>query len=269
MKRANFARGPRNDYAGFRSPYHGGMMMSHTKPLTAWQRAAALATEGACLLPYVLIVLGGLIGLARPPLLMPTIPVGWQSVLLTAITALLYGAARAPLRLWRTAYYGRLCTADTALPSLRPVGRWGAAMLWRWQLWMRRAGILILACAPSALVLGYGSNIVPDTQNAALQPALWLAAGLIALLGGVGIAAIRQCRYALAPFLILRGCPAGAVMALSAHAMRGHLSEYINFLGGELPRLCLCLLIIPAVWILPDFRRRQAALLLSWIPPDR
>ena len=82
--------------------------MSHTKPLTTWQRAAALATEGACLLPYLLATLSGLVGLTRPPRLFPIIPLAWQPILLTAVTTILYGIVRAPLRLWRTAYYVRL-----------------------------------------------------------------------------------------------------------------------------------------------------------------
>ena len=243
--------------------------MSYTQPLTPWQRAAALATEGACLLPYLLILVGGLSTLTRPPLLLPAIPHIWQSAAFAIAIAAVYGAVRAPLRLWRTAYYVRLCAADNALPSLRPVGRWGGAVLWRWQLFQHRAAALLLACAPSALMFGYGSVVSRDPQSAALQPVLWLTAGAVSLLIGVSVAAIHQCRYRLAPLFLLRDCPAGAAMALSARAMRGHRGEYINFLGGELPRLCACLLLIPAVWLVPAFRRRQTALFLSWMPPDR
>lgn len=243
--------------------------MSHTKPLTTWQRAAALATEGACLLPYLLATLSGLVGLTRPPRLFPIIPLAWQPILLTAVTTILYGIVRAPLRLWRTAYYVRLCAADETLPSLRPVGRWGAAILWRWQLWRRRTLTLAITCAPSALALGYGSVISRDAQKSAIQPILWLAAGGLALILGVLAAAILQSRYTLAPLFLLRDCPAGATMALSARAMHGHIGEYINFLGGELPRLCLCLLIVPIIWVVPAFQRKRIALLLSWMPPDR
>ncbi len=243
--------------------------MSHTKPLTAWQRAAALATEGACLLPYIISVLGGLFGLTRPPRVIPFIPVTWQPILTTAITTILYGVVRAPLRLWRTACYVQLCEEDGTLPSLSPVGRWGPAILWRWQLWRRRTLTLAITCAPSALLIGYGSVISRDAQKSAIQPVLWLAGGGIALILGVLAAAILQCRYTLAPLFLLRDCPAGATMALSARTMRGRIGEYINFLGSELPRLCLCLLIVPIVWVIPAFQRRRIALLLSWMPPDR
>lgn len=237
------------------------------KSLTGWQLTAALATEGACLIPLLLAALGGFVGLARPPYLLPLIPTAWQPLLLTAIAALLYGAVRAPLCLWRTAYYVRLCAAEEALPSLRPTRRGFSALGWRWRLWWRRGTALAIACAPSALLFGYGSFI--SRHNAAVQPVLWLAAGAAALLIGLTVAAIRQCRYVLAPLFLLRGYPAAAAMALSARAMRGHIGEYVNFLGGEAPRLCLCLLLLPAVWIVPAFRRRRAALLLTWMPPDR
>ncbi len=243
--------------------------MSPSQPLTAWQRAAALATEGACLLPILLAALGGLAGITRPPYLLPVIPLTVQPTLFTAAAALLYGAVRAPLCLWRTAYYVRLCGAGETLPSLRPTGRGFAALGWRWRLWGRRAAAGVIACAPSALMLGYGSAVSQEANTAALQPALWLAAGTVALLVGVTAAAIWQCRFCLAPLFLLRGAPAAAAMALSARAMRGHLGEYINFLGGELPRLVSCLLLIPAAWRVPAFRRRRAAWLLSLMPPDR
>ena len=156
--------------------------------------------------------------------------------------------------------------AEGALPSLRPTRRGLAALGWRWRLWWRRGFALALACAPSALLLGYGSFI--SQQDAAVQPVLWLTAGTAALPLGLVAVAVWQCRYALAPFFLLRGAPAGAAMALSPRAMRGHVGEYVNFLGGELPRLCLCLLLIPAVWVVPAFRRRRTALLLSFMPPD-
>ncbi len=243
--------------------------MLPAQPLTAWQRAAALATEGACLLPILLAALGGLAGLTRPPYLLPVIPAALQPTLLTAAAALLYGAVRAPLCLWRTAYYVRLCDAGEALPSLRPTWRGLAALGWRWRLWGRRATALAIASAPSALMLGRGATVSQDTDTAAIQPVLWLAAGAASLLVGLTATTIWQCRFCLAPLFLLRGEPAAAALALSARTMRGHLGEYINFLGDELLRLIPCLLLIPAVWIVPAFRRRRAALLLSLMPPDR
>ena len=237
------------------------------KPLSSWQRAAALATEGACLLPFLFAALVSLIAQYRPPLFLPVIPAEEQPILLTAVAALLYGAASAPLRLWRTAYYVRLCAAEGALPSLRPTRRGFAALGWRWRLWWRRCAVLALACVPSALLFSYGSHIAQ--QDAAVQPVLGLAAGTVALLIGITAAAIWQYRFCLAPLFILRGYPAAAAMPLSSHSMRGHVGEYVNFLGGELPRLCLCALLIPAAWVVPAFRRRRAALLISFMPPDR
>ncbi len=243
--------------------------MSHQKPLTAWQRAAALATEGTCLLPYLLAALVSLTAQYRPPFLLPVIPVAEQPILLTAAIALIYGAASAPLKLWRTAYYVRLCAAEESLPSLRPTRRGFSALSWRWRLWWRRCAALAIACAPSALMLGYGSFASRQADTAAVQPVLWLAAGTAALLIGLAAVAVCQCRYVLAPLYILRGYPAGAAMALSAQTMRRRVGVYVNFLGGEAPRLLLCLLIVPAAWIVPAFRQRRAALLLTLILPDK
>ncbi len=240
----------------------------YKKPLTAWQRAAALATEGACLMPYLLAVLVSLIAHYRPPLLLPVIPAAWQPVLLSVISALAYGAASAPLRLWRAAYYVRLCRAEDTLPPLRPTRRGLSAIGWRWQLWGRRAAALAVACAPSAAMLGYGSLASRQADTAAVWPVLWLAAGTVALLVGVVCAAVWQCRYVLAPLYILRGIPAGAAMALSAQRMRRRIGTYVNFIGEEAPRLLWCLLLIPAAWVVPAFRRRRAALLLSLMSPD-
>ena len=235
-----------------------------TEKLTAWQRAAVLAAEGACLLPYLLSLLWGLYIQYRPPYRLPAVPAEIQTVVFTALSALLYGAAKAPLRLWRTAVYARLCASPTALPSLRPTRHGLAAVGWRWRLWWRRAAAVALACAPSALLLGYGA--AASRQENAVQPALCLTAGALLLLVGIVSAALWQCRYVLATLFILRGTPPAAAMALSARAMRKHLGKYINFLGAELPRLLPCLLLVPAIWCIPAFRRRHTAMLISLMP---
>lgn len=241
----------------------GGMSMP-TEKLTAWQRAAVLAAEGACLLPYLLSLLWGLYIQYRPPYRLPAVPAEIQPVVFTTLSALLYGAAKAPLRLWRAAVYTRLCASPTALPSLRPTRHGLAAVGWRWRLWWRRAAAIALACAPSALILGYGAAV--SGQANAVQPALCLTAGALLLLVGIVSAALWQCRYVLATLYILRGIPPAAAMALSARAMRKHLGKYINFLGTELPRLLPCLLLVPAAWCIPAFRRRHTAMLISLMP---
>ncbi len=235
--------------------------MTTTKSFTTWQRAAALAVEGACLLPYIV---AGLLYLLRaiqntPPSLIDD----YRSYLLLTASALFYGAVCAPLRLWRAAWYMRLCRTPATLPSLRPPRHWLWAMHWRWALWWRRALALLLAGAPTALLWGYGS-VLSQRGNGA-QPLLWLLLGFAALLGGAITAAVWQCRYILAPYYVLDDYPADAAMALSVKAMRGHIADYLTFLAGEIPRLLLCVAIIPAVWIIPTFRRRHTALLVGWM----
>lgn len=233
--------------------------MTGTHALTRWQRAAALAVEGACLLVCLLATVGE-IGLQAA-----IISTRLQPYVLLVALALLSGAILAPLRLWRTAYYVRLSANETTLPSLRPCGRVGAAILWRWQLWWRRAASLTIACLPCALLLGYGSFSAQHSDSR-VTPLLWLFAGALSFVCGVIAATVWQCRYVLAPFFVLRGYPAAAAMALSARAMRRKIGAYVNFLGGESAALLSCLLIVPAIWVLPSFGRRRTDLLLSWMP---
>ena len=233
--------------------------MENAHTLIRWQRAAALATESACLLIFLLT--------AATELWLQTLPITdpVPPYLTLVALALLSGAVLAPLRLWRMAYYIRLSRNTSALPSLRPCGRITTAILWRWQLWWRRAAATAMACLPSALLWGYGSFSAQHSVSR-VTPLLWLLAGGLALLGGVIAATVWQCRYVLAPLFILQGYSASAAMALSAHAMHRRVGAYINFLGGELPALFSCLLLVPAVWVVPSFGRRRTALLLSWMP---
>ena len=87
------------------------------------------------------------------------------------------------------------------------------------------------------------------------------------LLCGVIVAGIRQCRYTLAPLFVLAGFPAETAMTLSAERMRSRVGAYVNFLGGEATRLLACLLIVPALWLLPSFRQRRLVLLSEWMQP--
>ncbi len=225
--------------------------MTAAKTLVHWQRAAAWAVEGMCFLPYAV---------ALPlSLWLSTQPSG---MVLSMALALVYGGVKAPLRLWRVAVYRRLCREEDALPSLSLPRGLCAAVGWRWQLWWRRAVTLAVAAAPSALLWGYGS-----VRGGAVgtQPLLWLLLGGLCLCGGLLGAVVWQSRYVLAPYYVLDGYPAAAALSLSVKRMRRHSGEYINFLGAEAPRLFLCLALIPAVWCLPAFRRRQTALVVKWL----
>ena len=235
--------------------------MENTHTLIRWQRAAALAIESACLLVFLLTAATEL-WLQTLPMTDPVPP-----YLTLVALSLLSGAVLAPLRLWRAAYYVRLSRNTSALPSLRPCGRVTTAILWRWQLWWRRAAATAIACLPCALLWGCGSFSAQRSVSR-VTPLLWLLAGGLALLGGVIAATVWQCRYVLAPLFVLRGYSAGAAMALSAHTMRRRIGTYINFLGGELPTLLSCLLFIPAVRIIPSFALRRTNLLIGWMPPE-
>lgn len=234
--------------------------MTTAKPLSHWQRAAALAAEGACLLPPLLAALWNLWRLPLPPSLSPVFPAAWLPALSLVAQALVYGLVLSPLRLWRVAVYRRLC--GEARPfSLRLAA---AAVGWRWHLWWRRTGCLAIAVLPAAL-LWIGGDLA--AQSDTLTPLLWLIGGGAALVGGVIAVAVWQCRFALAPLYLLDGLSAEQAAAESARRMRAHTVDYINFLGGEAPRLLACVFLVPAIWLLPDFRLRRTELLLSWMQP--
>ncbi len=227
--------------------------------ITRWQQAATVAVEAAYRLPYILITVYSLILSTHPP--------RWvhdhMAVLQLALAALLYGIVMAPLRLWRASWYIRLASTPDELPSLCLPGCMWHALGWRWQLWWRRLAAVLISCLPSSILWAVGNTATAQSDGAA--PLLWLLLGGMALLVGIVSAALWQCRYVLAPFYVLAGEAPDTAMALSVRAMRGNRCTYINFLGNEWPRLLLCLLLIPSLWILPSFHRRRTALLTSWI----
>lgn len=235
--------------------------MTTAKTLSHVHRAAALTAECACWLPPLLAALWNLWRLPQPPSLSSVLPADWLPYASLVVQVLVYGLVSSPLRLWRTAVYRRLCGDPRAL-SLRLVAR---AVSWRWQLWWRRMGCLAIATLPAALLWGYGSLTPQDNTP---MPLLRLIGGGAALAGGLVIVSVWQCRYALAPLYLLDGLPAEAAMAASARHMRAHAADYINFLGGEAPRLVACIFLIPAIWLLPNFRLRRTALLLDWMQPS-
>ncbi len=234
--------------------------MTAVNTLSRWQRAGSLAVEGACLLPYIAWLPLSVRQATQPPPL-----AGDPAALLPLIiAALLYSGITAPLKLWRAAWYSRLCHAqDGALPSLRLPPRPWRAYGWRWQLWWRRAGAILLGGLPAALLWQYGSRAAIQADST--QPLLWLLLGGIALPGGMLIVCVWQCRYALIPYYILSGESVSAAPALSIRTMHARRAQYINFLGAWFWRLLACLAIIPAAWIIPAFRRQHTALLLSWL----
>ena len=46
--------------------------------------------------------------------------------------------------------------------------------------------------------------------------------------------------------------------------MRTHWKAYLDFLGDWAGALLPCLLLFPAIWLLPRFRCARTALLLRW-----
>lgn len=240
--------------------------MTHANTNSRWQAAAAAATEGICLLPMLIFTLLGLQRLSQPPSVFFFLPGALQPFVAPATATLLYGIVYAPLRLWRMAFYRRqICVSS--MPRQSVFVLFFHAVGWRWKLWWRRGLALAIAVAPSALIWGCGSAVFTRRSVGGVLPLVCLVLGAVAFAGGVLISCIWQCRYTLAPLFILEGNRAETAMALSARCMRRRVGKYVNFIGGELPTLMLCLLIVPTVWIIPRFRRRRLVLLSEWMQP--
>ncbi len=228
-----------------------------------WWLARAAALEGACRLAGLCCRLGGLyLAYAR---MTGYLAVGWTDSLPGGAVwwllppAVLQGLLLSPLRLYRQAFYAGL----PGNPFAAGWRRWGAAVGWRWQLWWRRTAALMAALAPAAAVWSLGDHLGRSGRGETLP---WLLLGAAAgLLGAVAVA-VWQCRYAVAPLLVLQGCPAGAAMGFSAQAMRRHIGEYLNLLGSWALPLASCLLVVPAVWVLPRFGAARTAWLCARQP---
>lgn len=234
-----------------------------TKPLGGWCCTAAWAAEGctwlAALLPRLATLWlwnGVLCGFV--PLFSPT-PVAVAGGLL--LTGWLSGA----MRLGRFAWYAALtdCRPGEWPGATAFVNGWrriGAAIGWRLGLWLRRYCAVLAAALPPLLLLQCGQRLAPDEQTAVW----WLGgAALLALLTG-GLALLWLCRYAAAPVFLLEGSGGNEALRRSARLMRTHWKAYLNFLGDWVGELLPCLLLVPAVWLLPRFRRARTALLLRW-----
>lgn len=219
------------------------------KAITGWKLVTAITVEGACLLVSLLCRLAGLwityLWLAGA---LPGKNGLW--ILLLAVG---HGLVLAPMRLWRIAFY-----------KGSPITLWHClvqGISWRWQLWWRRTGLLALLWIPTALLWGRGDYLHRTHEG---LPILCLLLGILTGLLALISTWLWQCRYAAAPLLILQGHSAGAAMQLSLRVMRRRLTAYINFLGEWFLPLAACLLLLPAIWILPQFRAAHWSLLQSW-----
>lgn len=238
------------------------MIKAQKSKQDGWWLVRAAGLEGACRLAELFCRLGGLcLAYAQLVGYLPSgglagLPVGAVWWLLPP--AVLQGVLLSPARLCRQAFYA-------GLPNPLALGwrRWAAATGWRWQLWWRRTAALAVAFAPAAAVWSLGDYLGRNGRGETLP---WLLIGAAASLLGVAAVAVWQCRYVLAPLLVLRGCPAGAAMGLSAQAMRHHTGEYLNLLGGWALPLLSCLLVVPAVWVLPRFGAARTAWLCAQLP---
>ena len=233
-----------------------------TKALGGWRCTAAWAAEGCVWLAALLPRLAALwLQAITADMVLPLSPAAAAAVGSLLLTGWLSGA----MRLGRFAWYA-------ALSGCRP-GEWpgaaafmtgwrrvGAAIGWRLGLWLRRYCAALAAALPPLLLLQLGLRLSPDAR---LQ-VWWLGGtGLLTLLTG-GLALLWLCRYAAAPVFLLEGSGGGEALRRSARLMRTHWKAYLDFLGDWAGALLPCLLLFPAIWLLPRFRCARTALLLRW-----
>ncbi len=229
---------------------------------TRWRRIAALTAAGLYHLPALTLRLADALAvlwlLGAPASASETMahPLLWVMAAGWGLQALLLP----PLRLGRLAMEQALA-AEVKFPSLTCMGlgfrRFFGAIAWRAHVWGRRWLTLLIATLPTAILWGYGSYLTGQGGTSA-APLLWLGLGGLLLPLELLGAGLWLTRYALAPLLVLEGCPAGAAMQLSARAMAGHRREYLNFWGGQLGRLAACLAIVPIPFVLPAVRLAYA-----------
>ncbi len=231
-------------------------------PLSGWQRAAACAAEGLCLLarlvPWLLAFSAHLLPDAVPVLPAPLSAL--RPVLPVIAAAAVQGILLPPLRLARLSFYRTLALRPQALPLTAALADgfrlYAAAVGWRWRLWWRRTALLSASVFAAALIW----SIAARTGRSALG----LPIGAAVLLGGLLGTAVWLCRYAAAPLLLLEGFPSGAALQLSVRVMRGHRAALIDRFGSRLPAMLGCLLLLPTPWLLPRLRVGRTALLIRW-----
>lgn len=231
--------------------------------LTPSQRLTAAVVEGL----YWLTAL--LLRLVESTLLLTAFTAETTpSYIAAAAGALGYSLLLAPLRLGRQMWYSALAEQPRRTPPIRTLWagyrHWRGAVSWRWSRWWRLTVILLAASVPAALLWGYGDRLT--RLGNPTHSLLWLVLGGIALLGGLGLWCARRCRYCLVPLLLAQGYTAPLAMQLSISMTRRRTGQWINFWGGQLGRLILCILFPPAaLWLLPALRLSYTGLLGGWV----
>lgn len=217
--------------------------------LCGWRLVRAVAVESGCLL---LMLLCRLLSLWVGWLWLSGVLFG--SRLLWAVPlALVQGALLSPMHLGRMAYYA----GQSFGLGWR---RWPQAVSWRFGLWWRRGAAFLLCVTPMALLWGLGDVL---SQRGEGYPILWLILGAVAGVLGMLVFFLWQCRYAPAPLLVLRKYPGGAALQLAARSMRGRVGTYVNFCGRWALPLLSCVLLVPAIWVIPRFHAARCAVLTA------
>lgn len=192
----------------------------------------------------------------------PDAPLTREAALITAITLVFRAALLAPLGAGASAWFAALAEGRT-----RPV----TTVFWAYgnRVWLRALGV--------RLYTGFAVGAVTLLPLAGAGFSLWLLRGrlealpprerTLALAGAGGAAllwllaarAYAQ-RFAMARFLLGPdyGCTAGEAIDLSAACTRGYRWRLVGLDLTFLPGFAACLLVLPALWVLPRYAACRA-----------
>lgn len=192
----------------------------------------------------------------------PDAPLNWEAALVTAITLVFRVVLLAPLGAGASAWFAALAGGWT-----RPVTTifWAYGnRVWLRALWVRVYTGFVIGVTALVPLAGEGLSLwLLREKLEALPPrerALALAgAGGAALLWLLTAWAYAQ-RFAMARFLLGpdHGCAAGEAIALSVEYTRGYRWRLVGLDLTFLPGFAACLLVLPALWVLPRYAACRA-----------
>lgn len=175
-----------------------------------------------------------------------------------------------PLKFGRATLYFRILSAA---PPSRPLsrffrgGRYRRALGWRLHLWGRRLWWSLLFWSPAVALWSMGEHLRLQAAGqggmSPLSPLFSMSGTLLYLVGWL-LVEVMMLRYLPAACGMEQGMTVRAAFRHSRRVMKGHLDALLRFYGRNLWRLCSCVLVLPALYVMPLFRMERAYRLRLW-----
>ncbi len=218
----------------------------------------AILREGCVLIGRVLLLVmewGLLLAAGLSIVFQPGEKSGWRVVIIAGITALDWFFL-SPFLLWRESFYFGRIAGEAPLPLFRE-GRYGCALRWRAGLWGRRLWFTLIGWTPGITLWSVGEKL--RLEGDGITGSLLLVSGsLLLVVGWIGVEAALL-RYRAAPYFIAaEGLRPGRALSQSGAVLWRHWRGMTGLYGWWFWRLCSCLLLFPALYVLPRFRMAQA-----------